>query len=132
MKLRRAEHLTQSLLQDTVLDDWFYPMQQALDKVRYSDRIFQSLPMMSFTLLGGLRQLLSINTLREQTQTLFHWDEGAACPPVPRATGSDATNSRTRRDILREAVGQLVISARERLPDKFTTIDGIGRPMALT
>lgn len=36
-------------------------------------------------------------------------------------------NSRTRRDILREAVGRLVISARERRPDKFTTIDGIGR-----
>lgn len=64
-----------------MLDDGFYPMQQARDKVRYSDRIFQSLPRMSFTLLGGLRLLLSINTLREQTQTLFHWDAGAARPP---------------------------------------------------
>ena len=73
MTPRRAEPLTQSLLEDTVLHDWFQPVQTALDKVRHSDRLFRPLPMTSFILLGGLRQLLSISTLREQVQTLFHW-----------------------------------------------------------
>ncbi len=127
MKLRRAEPLSHSLLQDTVLDDWFYPQQQALDKVRYCDGICQSLAMMSITLLAGLRQLLSINSLRDHTQSLFHWDEEAQCPAVPRSSGSDAMNSGTRRDILREAVGQLVVSARACIPDKFSAIDGLGQ-----
>jgi len=77
MTTRRADSLTHSLLQETVLQEWFQPMQQAFDKVRFSDRIFQSLPMMSYALLGRLRQLLSIETLREQVQALFHWDVSA-------------------------------------------------------
>lgn len=83
MKPRRADSLTQSLLHETILHDWFHPMKNALDKVRFSDAIFQSLPMVSFMVLGGLRQLLSITTLREQVQTLFHWDSIAERPPVP-------------------------------------------------
>ena len=77
MKPRRADSLTQSLLHETILHDWFHPMKNALDKVRFSDAIFQSLPMVSFMVLGGLRQLLSITTLREQVQALFHWDSTA-------------------------------------------------------
>lgn len=42
-------------------------------------------------------------------------------------TGPEAMNRRTRRDILRDAVGQRVISARARRPDKCTPLDGIGR-----
>ena len=62
----RADSLTHALLQDTVLAEWFEPMQQAFEKLRYSDRLFQALPMISFALLGGLRQLLCMDTLREQ------------------------------------------------------------------
>ncbi len=127
MAPRRADSLTDSLLQETVLYDWFQPMQQAFSKIRYSDRIFQSLPMMSYALLGGLRQLLSIHTLREQMQTLFHWNVTAERIPVPRSTWSDAMSSRTRRDLLRQATHHLVALAQETLVDKFTGIDGIGQ-----
>jgi hypothetical protein len=114
MAARRADFLTGSLLQHTVLQDWFRPMQQAFDKVRYSDRIFPSLPMVSYALLGGPRQLLGIPTLREQVQSLFHWDVNAERLPVPRSTWSDAMGSRTRRALLRQATEYLVASAREK------------------
>lgn len=127
MMTRRADSLTHSLLQETVLHDWFEPMQQAFDKVRYSDRIFPSLPMISYALLGGLRQLLSIQTLREQVQTLFHCDVSAEQIPVPRSTWSDAMGSRTRRDLLRQAIHHLVAFAQATLVDKFAGIDGIGQ-----
>ena len=127
MTPRRADSLTNSLLQETVLHDWFQPMQQAFAHVRYSDRVFRSLPMMSFALLGGLRQLLSIQTLREQVQTLFHWDVSAERLPVPRSTWSDAMGSRTRRDLLRQATHHLVALAQETLMDKFSELDGIAQ-----
>ena len=127
MTPRRAEPLTQSLLQDTVLNDWFQPMHNALEKVRYSDAIFQSLPMVSFTLLGGLRQLLSIPTLREHVQTLFHLDSSATHVPVPRSTWSDALGSPTRRTILRQAIDHLVTFARPMLTDKLAGVEGIGQ-----
>jgi len=127
MTTPRADSLTHSLLQETVLQEWFQPMQQAFDKVRFSDRIFQSLPMMSYALLGGLRQLLSIETLREQVQTLFHWDVNAERLPVARSTWSDAMGSRTRRDLLRQATHQLVGLAQKTLMDKCSGIDGIGQ-----
>lgn len=125
MNPRRADSLTQSLLHETVLHDWFHPMKNALDKVRFSDAIFQSLPMVSFMVLGGLRQLLSITTLREQVQTLFHWDSIAERPPVPRSTWSDAMGSGTRRTILRQAINHLVIFARTTLVDKLSGVYGI-------
>ena len=48
MNIRRAEPMTHYLLNNTVLNDWFQPMQQALDKVRFSDAIFKSLPIKLF------------------------------------------------------------------------------------
>ncbi len=127
MTPRRADSLTNSLLKDTVLHDWFEPMEHAFAKVRYSDRMFQSLPMMGYALLGGLRQLLSIQSLREQVQTLFHWDVSAERLPVPRSTWSDAMGSRTRRDLLRQATHHLVAAARKTLTDKFSAIDGLAQ-----
>ena len=125
MTPRRAEPLTQSLLNETILHDWFHPMENALEKVRYSDAIFQSLPMNSFILLGGLRQLLSINSLREHVQTLFHLDSAADRVPVPRSTGSDAMASSLRRDILRQGAHHLVTFARTAVTDKLSGVDGI-------
>lgn len=127
MKLRRAEPITKSLLHETILNDWFHPMQHALDKVRFSDTIFKSLPMASFVLFGGLRQLLSLSTLREQVQTLFHLDADAERLPVPRSTWSDAMGSKKRRDILRQACEKLVGIAQSSLPDRFAGIEGLGQ-----
>ena len=124
---RRAEKLTTPLLEDTVLNDWFKPMVNALEKVRYADRVFKSLPMLSFILLGCLRQLSSIPTLREQIQTLFHLDTRTEEMPVARATYSDALASSGRRDILRQALPHLVQHAQAILPDKLSCLDGLGQ-----
>lgn len=124
---RRADSLTHALLDETVLSDWFEPMQHAFEKVRYSDRLFQALPMLSFALLGGLRQLLCIETLREQVQSLFHCDVNAEQVPVARSTWSDAMGSRRRRDILRQAIAQLVAFAQTVLGEKLSGIEGIGQ-----
>lgn len=131
MILRRAEELTQSLLPNTILEDWFRPMETALNKVRYSDAIFQSLPMPSFALIGGLRQLLAIKTLREHVQTLFHWDSTATRIPVPRSTLADAMASGTRRNILRQALVHLVTSAHTTLPDKLAHVEGLAQRSVL-
>ena len=40
MKIRRVEPVTQLLLKNTILNDGFQPMQQALSQVRFSDAIF--------------------------------------------------------------------------------------------
>ena len=127
MTPRRAEPLTQSLLQDTIVHDWFHPMENALEKVRDWDAIFQSLPMTSFTWLVGLRQRLSMDTLREPIQTLFHWDSAATRVPVPRSTWSDAMGSGIRRAILRQAMNHLVTFARATLADKLVGVEGIGQ-----
>ncbi len=127
MPHRRADSLTHALLQDTVLEDWFEPMQQAFEKVRYSDRMFQAFPMISFALLGGLRQLLCIDTLREQVQSLFHCDVNAEQVPVARSTWSDAMGSRMRREVLRQAIAQLVAFAQTTLGDKLVGIEGVGQ-----
>lgn len=130
MKKRRADDITEMLTENTVLDEWFSPMKMAFEKVRFSDQIFQSLPMISFTLFGALRQLTQTKSLREQVQALWHSDESAECVPMPRSTWSDALSSSTRRDILRCGVENLVKAARDILPDKFAGVEGLGdRPV---
>ncbi len=88
----RLNPLIDSLTQDTVLEKWFQPLQNALDKVRYSEAIFRTLSMPAFLLLGGLRQLQSHRSLREQVQSLMHLDD-ASIPPLARSTWSDALAS---------------------------------------
>ena len=86
--------------------------------------------MESFLLLAGLRQLLSLSTLREQVQTLFHLDSSAERLPVARSTWSDAMGSVQRRDILQQAINRLVTIARYTLPDKLTGVEGLShRPV---
>lgn len=125
MTFRRAEPITHLLLNGTVLQEWFRPMEKCLHKVRYSDKVFQSLPMLSFIMTGGLRQLLSIQTLREQVQMLFNFDETARRIPVPRSTWSDALKSDIRCSIVRQATEHLVDHARSTLPDRLVGVDGI-------
>jgi len=127
MTIRRAEPITQCLLNQTVLNDWFQPMQRALNKVRFSEAVFSSLPMESFLLFGSLRQLLSLTTLREQVQCLFHMDTTCEQVPVARSTWSDALSSTRRRDITRQACEQLITIARDTLPDRLSAIEGIDK-----
>ena len=67
--------------QATVLQDWFFPMTCALDRVRFSDAALSALPMAAFILSGCLRQLLGARSLRDYLQTLFHLDASLTLPP---------------------------------------------------
>lgn len=127
---KRLDSLQAILLNNTVLSDWFLPMQQALDKVRYSRQQFSVLSAECFILLGCLRQLQGTKTLREQIQSLFDLDEKAETVPLARSTWSDALASASRNEILRKAVQVLVASARNELPDRLAEYAELGtRPV---
>ena len=55
----RLTPLIDELTQDTVLEQWFRPLQEALNKVCYPEQVFNTLSMPAFLLLGCLRQLQS-------------------------------------------------------------------------
>ncbi len=122
----RLTSLTNTLTQDTVLEQWFNPMQRALDKVRYPEKVFGTLTMPAFLLLGCLRQLQSHNSLREQVQSLKHFDD-AYRPPLARSTWSDALASKKRCTIVREAFSHLVSRARTALPERFPNMANLGK-----
>ncbi len=127
---KRLDTLQAILLNNTVLSDWFSPMQKALDKVRYSRQQFSVLSAEFFILLGCLRQLQGTKILREQIQSLFDLDEKAETVPLARSTWSDALASTTRNKILREAVQGLITSARKELPDRLHQFEELGtRPV---
>ncbi len=123
---KRLDALQTVLLKNTVLNEWFLPMQKALDKVRYSRKQFSVLSADFFILLGCLRQLQGTKILREQIQSLFDLDEKTETVPLARSTWSDALSSASRNKILREAVQVLVASARTELLDRFAGIDELG------
>jgi hypothetical protein len=127
---KRLDSLQTILLHDTVLEDWFRPMQKALDKVRYSRERFFTLTAEFFILLGCLRQLQGTKIMRDQIQSLFDIDDYANKVPLARSTWSDALANPHRTEILREAVQVLVAEARIELPDRFANIKELGtRPL---
>ena len=123
---KRLDALQSILLDNTVLNEWFLPMQKALDKVRYSRERFSVLSADLFILLGCLRQLQGTNILREQIQSLFDLDESSQTVPLARSTWSDALSNKHRSKILRDAVQVLVSAARSELPDRFSEIEELG------
>ncbi len=121
----RLTPLIQTLTQDTVLEHWFKPMQSSLDRVRYPDKVFGTLTMPAFLLLGCLRQLQSHRSLREQVQSLMHFNNEDR-PPLARSTWSDALASKKRAAIVREALSHLVNHARVALPERFSDMPNLG------
>ena len=121
--INRFEPLMKTLHNSTVLSQWFAPMEQALNKVRYSPKRFRSLEMPLFILLGCLRQLQEIATLREQVQTLFHLNDLSEQLPLARSTWSDALSSQNRSQILREGMEKLVQLGCQTLPDRYQAVD---------
>jgi hypothetical protein len=115
----RLDSLQAILLNDTVLVEWFRPMQKALDKVCYSRKRFSILTAEFFILLGCLRQLQGLKIMRDQIQFLFDTDEYADKVPLARSTWSDALANLQRSEILRKGVQVLVRDARNELPDRF-------------
>lgn len=124
--MNNAKRLADQLTSETVLGEWFHPMDRALDKVRFSEKLFTSLPMREFILFGCLRQVQSVSTLREMIQQLFHADEHAVKATVARSTWSDALSSQHRRDILNKTLNPLIESAQRQLPDRLAHVEGIG------
>ena len=122
----RLNTLTDNITNHTVLEHWFSPIRKILDNIRYSDKVFNTLSMPTFILLGCVRQLQSNSSLREQVQTLFHLDDLADRPPLARSTWSDALASAKRRNIVREAFSQLAILGQDTLPDRLHEMDRLG------
>ena len=96
---KRLDALQSVLLNNTVLNEWFLPMQKVLDKVRYSRRRFSVLSADFFILLGCLRQLQGTKILREHVQLLFDLDESTETVPLARSTWSDALANPYRNNI---------------------------------
>ena len=127
--MRRSDALYGTLMNQTVLAEFFKPALIALGKVRYSNERFKSLPMEVFCLLGCLRHMRSVSTMREQIQQLFHLAESDQMP-VPRSTYSDALNSPVRAGVLQSTLTALVGIARQALPDRLSDIKALGnRPI---
>ena len=122
----RLDALQSTLLDNTVLNEWFLPMKKALDKIRFSRKRYSVLSAEFFILLGCLRQLQGTKILREQIQSLFDLDTEAETVPLARSTWSDALANKSRCKILRDAVQVLVASARKELPDRFAGIEELG------
>jgi len=122
----RLKKVEQILTNATVLDDWFLPLKKALDKVRFSNKIFHTLSMPMFILQNCVRQLNSCKTLLEHLQDLFHLNEEAKEFPLARSTYSDALASKVRLDIVEQTVINLTKSATSLLPDRLTGIAGLG------
>ncbi len=121
----RLDSLINTLTHQTLLEQWFSPLQTALDKVRYREKIFNTLTMPAFLMLGCLRQLQSHHSLREQVQSLMHCDN-SAIPPLARSTWSDALASKHRLQVTQEAFFHLTCHARSVLPDRLSGIKNVG------
>ena len=125
MKNRLAP-LIDALTQETVLEQWFSPLQKALDKVHYPEKVFGTLSMSAFLLLGCLRQLQSHKSLREQIQSLAHLSHAHQLP-LARSTWSDALASKKRRHIVRDSFSHLVNHACTILPERFLDMPNLGK-----
>lgn len=132
MSLTRDD-FAQQLTNETIFGEWFSPMERALDKVRFSEKIYAALPMHLFLMSGCIRQMSRYNTLRGIIQAFFHMDDFAGVSSIKRSTMSDALSSVGRHRILSESVGHLIAHASKVLPDKLADIEGIGnRPIIAT
>jgi Transposase DDE domain len=122
----RLTSLIDALTQETVLEQWFNPLQKVLDKVRYPEKVFGTLSMPAFLLLGCLRQLQSHKSLREQIQSLAHLSHAHQLP-LARSTWSDALASKKRCHIVRDSFSHLVNHARTTLPERFLDLPNLGK-----
>jgi len=129
----KRRNFANTLIQDSVLGEWFQPMMASLDKVRFSEKKFSALPMNAFILFGCLRQIQSTPTLRGQIQDLFHLNPQRGTLPLARSTWSDALASPTRCNILSAALPHLTTYAQHSLPDRLAHVEGLGeRPVIAT
>ena len=131
---QRLTAVMNRLTNHTVLGELLTPVSEVLAGIRHADGNAQVLSMWHFCALGVLRHLQSMDTLREQVQSLLHFnpaDEPAA--PLARSTWSDALASRRRRRVLEAMTGPLLEQARTVLPDRLAGfVQLAGRPVYAT
>ena len=126
----RLKNIEEILSNNTVLNDWFSPLINSLERVRYSDKIFSTLSMETFILQNCVRQLNNCATQREHLQSLFHLDDEATLFPLARSTYSDALSSKIRLHIASEAAFNLAEAASVALPDRLSGFKELdGRPV---
>ena len=126
----RISALEKILMNNTVLEHWFLPVKNALEKIRYSDNKFRAMGMLPFILQNCFRQLSENKSLRAHVQSLFHLNENATELPLARATYSDALTSKSRLDILDQATSHVARSAKNSLPDRLSGIKALdNRPV---
>jgi hypothetical protein len=127
----RLTAVMDSLMNQTVLGELLAPVARALAQIRGTDTVSRVLSMADFIGLGVLRHLQGMRTLREQVQSLLHWEPGTALrAPLARSTWSDALSSRHRRAVLQAAMAPLLGEARAVLPDRLAQFPALqGRPV---
>ena len=131
MDTERLTAVMDSLMNQTVLGELLAPVARALAQIRGTDTVSRVLSMADFIGLGVLRHLQGMRTLREQVQSLLHWEPGTALrAPLARSTWSDALSSRHRRAVLQAAMAPLLGEARAVLPDRLAQFPALqGRPV---
>lgn len=121
----RLNELEKIMTDHTVLEDWFTPARNAMEKIRES-RKYPTLSNQMFILLNCVRQITASNTLREHLQSLFHLDDDAFQMPLARSTYSDALSSKLRLSVTQQLVELLAAQATATLPDRLEGLEGIG------
>ena len=112
-------------MDNTVLSDFFKPALTALRKVPHRIAHSASLPMDMFMLASCLRHLQGQKSMREQIQYLFHLTDEEQVP-IARSSYSDALNCAVRATVVQQVVAELVVLAKENLPDRLKDIPEIG------
>ena len=121
----RSEKLYNTLMDNTVLANFFKPALMALSKVPHRIAHSASLPMNIFMLASCLRHLQGQKSMREQIQHLFHIADEEQMP-IARSSYSDALNSEVRATVVQQVVTELAVLAKAKLPDRLKNIPEIG------
>ncbi len=87
MDTERLTAVMDSLMNQTVLGELLAPVVDALAQIRGTHTVSRVFSMADFIVLGVLRHLQGMRTLREQVQSLLHWEPGTALRvPLARST----------------------------------------------
>lgn len=121
----RLENLEELMTNQTVLEDWFTPAKDALEKIR-PPRSYPTLSNSTLIMLNCVRQIMSSTTLRDYIQHLFHLNEEAFIAPLARSTYSDALSHSARLSVTEQLVNRLAEKATQSLPDRLKGLEGLG------
>lgn len=122
MIIDRLNGLMHRLTDNAVFADLLAPIDKVLTRLRPARAGGCVLSMPDFIALGVLRHLQSMETLREQVQSLLHLAPEVTNAPLARSTWSDALASKARRTVLSDLLPVLAHNAGDVLPDRLARI----------